>query len=118
MAEVEANTAPEGAALEQQAHHAVGKRVLRKIDIRLVPLMFTTYMFNFMDKTILSSASVFGLSDDTVQSLREKCEARLMSTRDWLASSTAGSLRLSILVTWAGRTRPPCSLLVCRLGST
>lgn len=72
MAEAEASTASEDAALEQQAHHAVGKRVLRKIDMRVVPLMFTTYMFNFMDKTILSSASVFGLSDDTVGSLREK----------------------------------------------
>ncbi|KAL3478549.1 major facilitator superfamily domain-containing protein [Aspergillus californicus] len=40
-------------------------RVLRKIDRRLIPLLFTTYMLSFMDKTILSSASVFGLIDDT-----------------------------------------------------
>ncbi|KAL4871509.1 hypothetical protein BDV12DRAFT_23487 [Aspergillus spectabilis] len=39
--------------------------VLRKIDRRLIPLLFTTYMLSFMDKTILSSASVFGLIDDT-----------------------------------------------------
>lgn len=45
---------------------AFAKRVLRKIDMRLVPLLFVTYMLNFMDKTILSSASVFGLQDDTV----------------------------------------------------
>lgn len=42
------------------------KRVLRKIDWRLLPLMFITYNFNFMDKTILSSASVFHLREDTV----------------------------------------------------
>jgi hypothetical protein len=54
-------------AQEQQMDHAVAKRVLRKIDERLVPLLFTTYMFNFMDKTILSSASVFGLRDDNVR---------------------------------------------------
>ncbi|KAM7204688.1 Major facilitator superfamily domain containing protein [Naviculisporaceae sp. PSN 640] len=40
-------------------------RVLRKIDTRLIPLLFMTYMLNFMDKTILSSASVFGLKEDT-----------------------------------------------------
>lgn len=46
---------------------AFAKRVVRKIDMRLVPLLFITYMLNFMDKTILSSASVFGLRDDTVR---------------------------------------------------
>lgn len=45
---------------------AFAKRVLRKIDTRLVPLLFITYGLNFMDKTILSSASVFGLRNDTV----------------------------------------------------
>ncbi|KAL1848545.1 hypothetical protein Daus18300_013555 [Diaporthe australafricana] len=44
----------------------MAKQVLRKIDMRLIPLLFVTYGLNFMDKTILSSASVFGLKDDTV----------------------------------------------------
>jgi hypothetical protein len=48
---------------------ALAKRVLRKIDWRLIPLMFITYNLNFMDKTILSSASVFGLREDTVGTL-------------------------------------------------
>ncbi|GAD91572.1 conserved hypothetical protein [Paecilomyces variotii No. 5] len=39
--------------------------VLRKIDFRLIPLLFMTYNLNFMDKTILSSAAVFGLEEDT-----------------------------------------------------
>lgn len=52
---------------EQGTDHAMAKRVLRKIDRRLIPLLFTTYMFNFMDKTILSSASVFGMRHDTVR---------------------------------------------------
>lgn len=42
------------------------RQIVRKIDWRLIPLLFFTYMLNFMDKTILSSASVFGLIDDTV----------------------------------------------------
>lgn len=40
------------------------RRILRRIDWRLMPLLFITYMFNFMDKTILSSAAVFGLRED------------------------------------------------------
>ncbi|OAA36176.1 major facilitator superfamily transporter [Beauveria brongniartii RCEF 3172] len=44
---------------------ALSRRVLRKIDRTLIPLLFVTYMLNFMDKVILSSASVFGLEKDT-----------------------------------------------------
>ena len=43
---------------------ALSKRVIRKIDVRILLIMFVTYNFNFMDKTILSSASVFGLTED------------------------------------------------------
>jgi hypothetical protein len=45
---------------------ALSKRVVRKIDIWILPLLFVTYNFNFMDKTILSSAAVFGLKESTV----------------------------------------------------
>ncbi|KAI1371643.1 putative allantoate permease [Hypoxylon crocopeplum] len=41
------------------------RRILRRIDWRIMPLLFLTYAFNFMDKTILSSAAVFGLREDT-----------------------------------------------------
>ncbi|KAI0150804.1 MFS general substrate transporter [Xylariaceae sp. FL1272] len=40
------------------------RRIVRRIDRRIMPLLFLIYMFNFMDKTILSSASVFGLQED------------------------------------------------------
>lgn len=66
----------QGAIREEPAQHVaeddndIAKRVLRKIDWRLLPLMFVTYNFNFMDKTILSSASVFGLREDTVSSMK------------------------------------------------
>ncbi|KAI1170044.1 MFS general substrate transporter [Nemania sp. FL0916] len=53
-------------AAAETAHAAVdGKKVLRRIDTHIIPLLFATYMFNFMDKAILSSASVFGLRRDT-----------------------------------------------------
>ncbi|RDW93611.1 uncharacterized protein DSM5745_00933 [Aspergillus mulundensis] len=40
-------------------------QALQKVDRRLIPLLFITYMLAFMDKTILSSAAVFGLIEDT-----------------------------------------------------
>ncbi|KAF9873142.1 allantoate permease [Colletotrichum karsti] len=49
----------------QHVDAAMAKRILWKIDRTIIPLLFVTYMLNFMDKTILSSASVFGLRDDT-----------------------------------------------------
>ncbi|ETN41456.1 uncharacterized protein HMPREF1541_03392 [Cyphellophora europaea CBS 101466] len=54
---------------EHERDAAMAKRVLRKIDRRLMPLLFITYMFNFMDKTILSSASVFHLREDTASDM-------------------------------------------------
>ncbi|KAF7876342.1 hypothetical protein EAF04_001435 [Stromatinia cepivora] len=41
------------------------RRLVRKIDLRLMPLMFITFNFNYIDKSILSSAAVFGLVGDT-----------------------------------------------------
>lgn len=45
---------------------ATAYRVVKKIDRVIIPLLFVTYMLNFMDKTILSSAAVFGLREDNV----------------------------------------------------
>ena len=56
----------EEAGLAGGSDTIIARRVLRKIDMRLVPLLFFTYMLNFLDKTILSSAAVFGLAEDTV----------------------------------------------------
>ncbi|KAJ0158223.1 putative transporter [Colletotrichum tanaceti] len=49
----------------QHIDSGMARKIVRKIDRNIIPLLFITYMFNFMDKTILSSASVFGLRDDT-----------------------------------------------------
>jgi MFS family permease len=43
---------------------ALAKRVLRKIDSRVLIIMIVTYGLNFMDKFILSTAAVFGLTTD------------------------------------------------------
>lgn len=52
--------------LEPAPDRAVACRVLKKIDRAIIPVLFVTYMLNFMDKIILSSAAVFGLRDDNV----------------------------------------------------
>lgn len=44
--------------------------VLNKIDRHILPLLFVTYNFNFMDKIILASASVFGIREDNVSTNR------------------------------------------------
>lgn len=40
-------------------------RVLRKIDIRLVPLLFAIYLIQYLDKNSLNFASVYGLKTAT-----------------------------------------------------
>ncbi|KAL4805381.1 major facilitator superfamily domain-containing protein [Aspergillus unguis] len=40
------------------------KRLLRKIDLRLMPVMCFTYALQYYDKALLSQAAIFGLRDD------------------------------------------------------
>ncbi|KAE8419008.1 hypothetical protein BDV36DRAFT_294657 [Aspergillus pseudocaelatus] len=40
------------------------KRLLRKIDMRLMPAMCFTYALQYYDKALLSQAAIFGLRDD------------------------------------------------------
>lgn len=57
--------------LLQQAGHAVvvtpedNKRILRKIDVAILPIILVIYCLQSLDKTALSYASVFGLIKDT-----------------------------------------------------
>lgn len=39
------------------------KRILRRIDWNLIPIMCVVYMLNFLDKTAISYASIMGLED-------------------------------------------------------
>ena len=41
------------------------KRVLRKIDIHILPLLMMTYMLQFLDKSSINFASVYGLRQGT-----------------------------------------------------
>ncbi|KAF2801070.1 MFS general substrate transporter [Melanomma pulvis-pyrius CBS 109.77] len=63
--DVEPTTTTDGeASTSRNIDDEAARRIVRKIDYSIIPILFMTYVFNFMDKTILSSASVFGLKRD------------------------------------------------------
>lgn len=41
------------------------KKVLRKVDYRIIPILFVTYFLQYLDKNSLNFASVYGLKDGT-----------------------------------------------------
>ena len=41
------------------------KKVLRKIDLHVVPVLFGSYMLQYLDKNSLNFASVYGLQEGT-----------------------------------------------------
>lgn len=41
------------------------KRVLRKIDRRIIPVLFITYLLQYLDKNSINFASVYGLKKGT-----------------------------------------------------
>ncbi|KAK6222625.1 hypothetical protein LQW54_000805 [Pestalotiopsis sp. IQ-011] len=53
-------------ATEQlEATETEAKKVLRKIDMRVVPILFVTYLLQYLDKNSLNFSSVYGLQDGT-----------------------------------------------------
>lgn len=56
----------EHASASNELDPASIKRLVRKIDRRILPILFFTFVFNFVDKIVLSSASVYGMTDDIV----------------------------------------------------
>jgi hypothetical protein len=48
-----------------EADPAELKRVLRKIDLRIIPILFVTYMLQYLDKNSINFSSVYGLQKGT-----------------------------------------------------
>jgi hypothetical protein len=48
-----------------EADEAEVKRVLRKIDYRIIPILFVTYMLQYLDKNSINFSSVYGLQKGT-----------------------------------------------------
>lgn len=44
---------------------AESKKVLRKVDLRIMPILFVTYMLQYLDKNTINFASVYGLDKGT-----------------------------------------------------
>lgn len=70
---VDIKAASKDKALEFLAHHHVefdpdsaeAKRVLRKIDMRIMPFAFTIYLLQLLDKNSLSFAAIMGIRTET-----------------------------------------------------
>jgi len=52
-------------ARDFEADPAEIKRVLRKIDRRIIPILFVTYLLQYLDKNSLNFSSVYGLQKGT-----------------------------------------------------
>jgi hypothetical protein len=52
-------------AKDIEADPAELKRVLRKIDFRIIPILFVTYMLQYLDKNSINFSSVYGLQKGT-----------------------------------------------------
>ncbi|CZT10409.1 hypothetical protein WAI453_012036 [Rhynchosporium graminicola] len=50
---------------DTQANPEEIRRVLRKVDIRIIPILFVTYMLQYLDKNSINFASVYGLKKGT-----------------------------------------------------
>ena len=61
----EAMKAFEGQEGRIEIDEATNRRLLRIIDLRLMPLLCIVYGLNYLDKTTLSYASIMGLKTDT-----------------------------------------------------
>jgi len=48
-------------------------RVLRKIDLRIVPILLVTYMLQYLDKNSINFAVVFGLQEGTHMTGQDYC---------------------------------------------
>ncbi|TQS33472.1 hypothetical protein Golomagni_06184, partial [Golovinomyces magnicellulatus] len=54
----------DGAHLDEQVDPVDDKRILRKLDRYLLPVMAVSYFFQYLDKSTLSSAAIMGLNSD------------------------------------------------------
>ncbi|KAH8205254.1 hypothetical protein TruAng_000501 [Truncatella angustata] len=57
-------TALRGVVTDIDPDGLVARRVLRKIDLHLMPLLMVTYMIQFLDKSCVSYAALWGMKDD------------------------------------------------------
>lgn len=64
-AELDDNYALYKQGADAEADVAEAKRVLRKIDKRIIPILFFIYLLQYLDKNGINYASVYGLEEGT-----------------------------------------------------
>lgn len=50
---------------EPEYRRQVEKKLLRKIDTRILPLIVLIYLFNYLDRNSITQARLYGLEEDT-----------------------------------------------------
>lgn len=78
---------------------AMRKRVLRKIDLHILPILTFTTMLGFLEFVSLNYASIFGLLQDAVRvSARKKMIALLTADSIWIPINSPGLEAFTTLV--------------------
>ena len=84
------------------------KRVLRKIDRRVLPVLIVIYLLQYLDKNGINYAAVYGLEKDTGLTGQVSCDQQNLPRRSWaddhVFRTTHGWAVYFILVTWALNT--------------
>jgi hypothetical protein len=111
-------------ARDLEVDQAEAKRVLRKIDYRIIPILFFTYMLQYLDKNSINFSSVYGLQKGT------NLKGQDYSWLGWstfffsfdrkldTAYSNENQVQSSILVTWPPSSRPATSCSAYLWGSS
>lgn len=79
-----------GEAVPGEAETIDERKLVRKIDWMVVPLMFACYLLQFLDKSLLNYAAVMGIREDLV-SLRKEHAKRTLGA-NILRTSTQTSM--------------------------
>lgn len=50
--------------LSDEEYHALEKKLIRKMDLRLMPMVILIYIMNYLDRNAIGSARLGGLEED------------------------------------------------------
>ncbi|KAH8807883.1 major facilitator superfamily domain-containing protein [Xylogone sp. PMI_703] len=61
---LDAGLSPDEVITDDQISEQEGKRILRKVDFRLIPLLSVLYLIAYVDRSNIGNAKIAGMSDD------------------------------------------------------
>lgn len=83
------------------------KKLLRKIDLRLLPLIVIIYLFNYLDRNSITQARLYGLQKDT--------HVAGATYQTAISIFSAGYIAMQLPSTLIMTKLPPHIFLVCQL---